>query len=143
MNQNINKHLFFYNLLFLSLFFLAFFIIYLTFCLYFCSVVLCEDGGWTLYHLKVNLIHETTRFRTCVVNYAHYCDLNEQLQGISRHNLRNFSEEDRLAIKMFETRNAANEVLDRVRELEKSIKKLDPGFTSAITRTNYPLISHL
>lgn len=45
MNQNINKHLFFYNLLFLSLFFLAFFIIYLTFCLYFSPVVLCEDGG--------------------------------------------------------------------------------------------------
>ena len=137
MFQNINIRFFFYILSFLSIIFVTFIIFYLFVCLQFSEVILCDDNGWTLYQLKVRLTHETTNFRTSVINYAHYTDLYDQLMGISRPNFRNFYEESRLLDKISSSRIETTDALDRVRALEHTIKRLEPGFTSAITPNHY------
>jgi hypothetical protein len=109
--------------------------------IYFEPIACCEDGGYSLYNLKVNLTHEVTRFRVANVNFTHYSDLNEQLMGISRPNFRNFLLEQDYANNLENCRVEMRESLNRVRELENTIRIKEPNFKSAISINNYFRVS--
>jgi hypothetical protein len=104
-------------------------------------IAYCEDGGYTLYNLKVNLTHEVTRFRMADVNFTYYSDLKEQLMSISKPNFRNFSLEQEDANNLENCRVEMRDSLNRARELENAIRMKEPKFKSAIVITNYLHVS--
>jgi hypothetical protein len=113
------------------------FILFVGYIIYFEPVAFCDDGGYSLYNLKVNLTYETTRYRTAIVNYEHYADLWDQLMGISRPRFRNFSYEQELATHLENSRIEMRDSLLKVRELENTIRVKEPQFRSAISINTY------
>jgi len=116
-------------------------IIYILISICFEPTAICEDGGYTLYNLKVNLTQEVTRFRTADVNFSHYSDLKEQLMSISRPNFRNFTLEQEYANHLETCRVEMRESLNRARELENAIRMKEPSFKSAIQIMHYARVS--
>jgi hypothetical protein len=111
---------------------LTYFIIYKS---YFDTITLCD--GETIYQLKANLTLETAKYRIAIVNYEFNIDLYHQAAGRPIYE-REPEVEQTLVCSAKNTLTEMKESLAKIREIETSIRKIEPGFLSPIQP-----ISHL
>jgi len=87
--------------------------------------------------LRVNLTVETAKYRTILVQYEVCVDLHYQYTGRS---VRDHHAEDVIYELASQAQHKMTETLARVRDMENTIKALQPEFRSAITQINFPRI---
>lgn len=94
---------------------------------------ICDDNNWYyLYQLKNSLTLEINNFRTTIVNYECYSTLREQLAEVSRTNFRDFGQETLLDDNITNTRAKMELSYNRLRDIENSIRSIQPDFRSSI-----------
>ena len=103
-------------------------------------IVLCDDDGYTLYNLKVDLTLEAANYRKSLVDYELYTDLLNQLRGRSYLMGRDPAAEQNLLANANYALTKLNQSLDRVRDIEGNIRIISPGFRSPITQISFPRV---
>lgn len=97
-------------------------------CRTFDPVNLCDDNGWILHQLRIDLEIEISNLNNSIANKKKYYDLYLELMKISQPNYRNFSAEQNLINNIGNSREQMYESWDKIHSLEKSIKKLDSNY---------------
>ncbi len=97
---------------------------------------LCDDDGWTLFQLKSDLSNEITKLNSSISNKQLYYNSYQELMGmrISNPNWRNFNAEQSLLDNIERSRSDMYESLDRIRELERYIRRIDSNYISLYSR---------
>jgi len=106
---------------------LIFYILYIK---YITPFVLCDVGNIELYDLKVDLTWQVNKYRSSLIEYQTYKDLQEQLNHISQPNYRNFYLENLYSNKLSETRFNIQGYLHNINVLERCIRNIEPNFQS-------------
>jgi len=109
----------------------------LIYSLYFEPATLCDDNSYTLFQLKKNLTSEIANFRTCLVNHECYSDLHQQSTNYWPREGWDSSYQESLDTKIRSSQIQMTQSIDRIREIEDSIKVIEPKFRSSINYNNY------
>jgi hypothetical protein len=92
--------------------------------------VLCDGGSIELYDLKVDLTWQVNKYRSSLIEYQTYKDLQEQLNFISQPNYKNFYLENLYSNKLSETSFKIQGYLHNINVLERNIRNIEPNFQS-------------
>jgi t-SNARE complex subunit (syntaxin) len=90
--------------------------------------MLCDDNIFTLYQLKTKLISEIAKYRISDVNYEQYSDLKRELENVSTPRFRDVNLEQHYAKEIKTALKEHDESMRQINKLERSIKKIEPGF---------------
>lgn len=110
---------------------------YIVYVIFTSDPLLCDEGGSSLYELKIKLTKEIAKFRVASIHHECYSDLNQQLADISRPNFRNFSQEDYYYNKIVNAKVEMAYCAEKIGDLEAAIKKVDAGFKSTVDYSTY------
>lgn len=102
--------------------------LYIAYVIYYTPIMLCDDNIFTLYQLKTKLISEIAKYKMSDINYEQYTDLKRELANISTPRFRDTNLENYYAEEIKTSIREHNESLQKINKLERSIKKLEPGF---------------
>lgn len=118
-------------------------IFFMTYKIYFEPVILCDDNGWTLFKLKHNLTLATADYRVAEVKCEQYYDLQEQrrIYKISDPYFSDPNGDKSVKQDLMDWQAKKTLSLTKVREIEGSIRKYEPGFQSPIKFNYYPRIN--
>ena len=109
----------------------------LIYSLYFNVPYLCDDNGYsTLFNLKYRLTAEVAVFRQSVINHECYSDMYEQLTNYLPSGFRDIPREQWLDNQIQSWQLRMNESLNRARQIEASIKAIEPNFNSPLANNN-------
>jgi hypothetical protein len=99
------------------------------------SVNLCDDDGLTLYQLKIDLNNRIAKFNNAIFSKEMYYTSYQELMHGS-HNSLNLNAKQFLLNNIERSSSEMNESLEKICELEKSIKKIDPNHKFIYPRPN-------
>lgn len=112
-------------------------IIFILYKILFGCVIYCDSNDVeTLYELKLNLTGETAKYRSSVIYYEFFTDLHNQVTGRSV-NQRNIDQEQTYISSAIELYTKMEESLMKIREIETSIRRIEPNFQSPIQPISY------
>lgn len=114
------------------------FIIFITYKICCDPVMLCDDGDiYTLYELKTNLTKETANYHIATLKIQEYNDLHNHLREISTPRFRNFQLETIYSYNVESWRIKMINSLNNVRQIENTIRNIDPNFRSSLTHISF------
>jgi hypothetical protein len=109
------------------------FLLFTAYKIYFDPFMLCDEGDWyKLYELKGNLTREIANYNITMIKIGEYSDLQTQLNEVSRPNYRNFSQESFYSSKLDTWQKRSINSLNNIRQIECSIRMIDPNFKSSV-----------
>jgi hypothetical protein len=114
-------------------------IIFISYRVYFEPIALCDDNGYSLFQLKVEITSETGNYRAAVVKCEQYQDLKEQVDTYrqSEPDYDSYDAETKISKKLKDYQADKIKCLAKVRELETTIRKIEPDFQSPVGNFNY------
>jgi len=108
-------------------------IIFITYRIYFEPVLLCDDHGYLLYELKRNLTKEIAKWRLADIECALYQDLQEQeTKFCLKVRTTDLDREEEIHNNLIQSVAKMHNALSNMKDIENTIKKLDPNFKSPI-----------
>jgi hypothetical protein len=108
--------------------------IFIVYRIYSDPIITCDDNGYLLYELKRSLTKEIANFRLANIECALYKDLQEQETKFSLLvRTTDLDREEELANNFRDSISKMQESLSKVKDLETSIIKIEPGFKSRIS----------
>lgn len=117
----------------LLLYLLIMIIYFLLFIYFFADPVLCQDNQ---YDMKISLVIEMHRYRTCSINYEMIVDTYNLMQRRSVLD-RDFNAELEFLRTSRTLINDLSNSLGRISQMVSNIRALDPTFQSPIQAINY------
>ena len=116
--------------------------IFITYKIYFEPVLLFDYSNWTLSNLKLDLTNHVTAYRIVDVHLHAEMDKFEQIRDMPRVADDLIKAQNNSRVQMEHWINESRRTLNKVREIEYYVKKLDPSYQSVIeVKSQHRLVS--
>lgn len=104
-------------------------------CRVFDPVILCDDNGLILYQLKTDLSNQITKFSKAIFSKELHYTMYQGLMHTLEPNSINASTKQSLLNNINRSCSEMNESLEKIHELERFIKRIDPSYKPLYLRS--------